>query len=106
MARTVMFSTKALRTAAAVGALAAAAGGLAGCVIPQTNLSPDFGSALHQNMVAQLADPDAVYRGPPPPTDGARAGLAMKRYREGKVIMPVPATATDIGVSLLGAPPQ
>lgn len=107
MARMVMFSTKALRRAAGLGALVLASGALAGCVIPQTNLSPDFGRALHQDMVAQLADPDAVYRGPPPPTDGARSALAMRRYREGKVIKPQAATASEIGVNLmLGAQPQ
>lgn len=106
MARMVMFSTNALRRAT-FGALLMASGALVGCVIPQTNLSPDFGRALHQDLVAQLADPDPVYRGPPPPMDGARSALAMKRYREGKVIMPQAATASEIGVNLMmDAPSQ
>jgi hypothetical protein len=107
MARMVMFSTKAVRGLAVVGALAGCGAGLAGCVLPQESLSADFGRALHENLVAQIADPEAGYPGPPPPADGARAALAMERYRAGKVTQPVPATASKIGVAIGGTqPPQ
>jgi hypothetical protein len=101
MARMVMFSTERARRLAIIGALAACGAGLAGCVVPQKQLSADFGRALHENLVAQIADPDAAY-GPPPPTDGARAQLAMERYRTGKVIQPQPATASKIGILVGG----
>jgi type IV pilus biogenesis protein CpaD/CtpE len=106
MARMVMFSTEAVRRLALAGALAACGAGLAGCVVPQQTLSADFGRALHENLVAQIADPDAAYPGPPPPADGARAALAMERYRTGQVIKPVPATASKIGITSGGMQQQ
>jgi hypothetical protein len=50
--------------------------------------SMEFGRAVHEDMAAQIADPDAAYKGPPPPENGARAELATKRYEAGKVINP------------------
>jgi hypothetical protein len=50
--------------------------------------SMDFGRAVHEDMAAQIADPDAAYKGPPPPANGARTELAQKRYEAGKVIQP------------------
>jgi hypothetical protein len=101
MARMATFSIEHLRRTAAIAALAVCAGGLAGCMVPERTLSSDFGRALHENLVAQVADPDVAY-GPPPPSNGGRAGLAMERYRTGKVIKPVPAAASKLG-AILGA---
>ena len=86
--------------------LALAAAGLCGCVVSQPHLSSDFGAAVRQDMVAQIADPDPHYRGPPPASNGARAVLAQGRYRTGTTIPPV-ATASTItgGDSGSGAPP-
>jgi len=97
MARTVMFSTKAVRRLAILGAVAICGVGLTGCIYPEESLSSDFGRALHENLVAQIADPEAAY-GPQPPADGARARLATERYRAGRVIQPQPAMASKIGV--------
>ena len=83
---------KALLTlaAAALGSLA-----LAGCVESKPHLSSDFGRAVREDSVAQVADPDARYLGVPAPgSNGSRVGLAQQRYVTGKVIQPVPASTT------------
>jgi type IV pilus biogenesis protein CpaD/CtpE len=80
--------------------------GLAGCVESQRHLSQDFGSAVRQDVVAQVADPEARYKGVPAPgSDGARVGLAQERYRTGKVIAPSEAGASTVGASS-GMKPQ
>ena len=59
-------------------------------------LSPDFGSALRQDVASQIADPDAHYEGVPPPgSASARVGLAQKRYNANQVIQPTSATASS-----------
>ena len=79
--------------------------GLAGCVESQQHLSQDFGSAVRQDRVAQIADPEARYKGVPAPgSDGARVGLAQERYRTGKVIAPSDASASEIGASSSSKP--
>jgi len=73
--------------------------GLSGCVQSQAHLSSDFGRAVHENIVAQIADPDANYVGiPAPGSEGHRVALAQKRYVTGKVIKPIPAAAYKVGV--------
>lgn len=97
MARTVMSFTKlGLRGLAFAGALA----GLCACAnAADQQAEADFGRALHEDIVAQIADPDReAAPHPPAVSDGARVGLAMERYRTGKVIEPQPATASRIGV--------
>ncbi|HEX5380003.1 MAG TPA: hypothetical protein VFW47_15610 [Phenylobacterium sp.] len=87
----------------AIGLLAA---GLSGCVQSRTHLSSDFGAAVRQDVAAQIADPDARYRGDPAPgSDGARTALSQERYRTGKVTQPV-ASISTIGVSGAAASPQ
>lgn len=55
------------------------------CAVTDTGL----GNAVRQNMAAQVIDPDPQYRGTPVEAgSGARAALAMRRYREGRVIEP------------------
>ena len=69
-------------------------------------LYPDFGQAYRQHVVGQIADPDARYIGDPAPgSSGPRVGIAQKRYNTGTVIVPVPATASEIGLSAGAAPP-
>ena len=48
----------------------------------------EMGRAVHEDMTAQIADPDASYKGPPPPANGARTELAQKRYVTGTVKNP------------------
>jgi type IV pilus biogenesis protein CpaD/CtpE len=58
-------------------------------------MSPDFGNAVRQDLAAQIADPDAHYKGTPAPgSDGERVGLAQKRYSTGQVIQPAAVTAS------------
>jgi len=76
--------------------------GLSGCMASRTHLSKDFGAALREDLVAQIADPDARYTGDPDPgSNGGRVAQAQERYRTGKVIAPA-AAASDIGSSASG----
>jgi len=59
----------------------------------------DFGRAVREDLAAQIADPDAAYKGPPPPSSGARAALAQTRYQADKVTPPV---STSTGIALGG----
>ncbi|HEV2365706.1 MAG TPA: hypothetical protein VGS12_16060 [Caulobacteraceae bacterium] len=71
---------------AAAAALAATAFGLGGCVNP-IRMNPDFGEAVGQDTVAQVADPDARYSGPIR-TSGKRVAGAESRYEKDQVIQP------------------
>jgi len=81
--------------------------GLSACTESEVRLSPDFGQAVRQDTVAQIADPDARYVGTPAPgSNGARVGLAQKRYEKGEVIQPSTMTATTGSAAAdNGAPP-
>lgn len=85
-------------------ALVAASAGLCGCLVSQIHQSRDFGVAVSQNVVAQITDPDHRYPATPPPSNGARAVLAQKRYRTGTTIPPV-GTASPVGAIDAAAPP-
>jgi hypothetical protein len=58
---------------------------------------PGYGNSVQQNLSVMIVDPQ-------PPTaanteidfDGRRAGLAIERYREGKVIPPVELRTSDV----------
>ena len=87
-----LFQTRHALIAAVIGASV----GLSGCTESQVRLSPDFGQAVRQDMVAQIADPDAHYLGTPAPgSNGARVDLAQKRYEKGQVIQPSTTTASS-----------
>ena len=87
-----MISTKTAR-AALVMVLCAA---LSACAQSSLRISPDFGNAVNQDMVAQIADPDAHYEGVPAPgSSTARIGLAQKRYNANQVIQPSSTTASS-----------
>jgi len=67
---------------------------LAACTQSEVRLSPDFGQAVRQDEVAQIADPDAHYVGDPAPgSNGLRVELAQKRYVKNQVIQPSTLTA-------------
>ncbi|HEY7901398.1 MAG TPA: hypothetical protein VIC25_09455 [Caulobacteraceae bacterium] len=82
----------ALKTALLAVAVAGFGAGLAACAdergIDRDMLSADFGRAYHEDFAAQIADPDATYKGPPPPSSGERAALAQTRYATDKVKEP------------------
>ena len=70
--------------------------GLAACA-PADETHPTFGNAVRQNMAAHVINPDPHPADmPPPEMDGARSNDAIERYREGKVIRPVPLNTTTI----------
>ena len=86
-----------LRSAVVCGAAVAAAGLLAGCVSPQHGLEPDFGRAVHNNIVAQVADPEPGYaRKVEPASNGTRAVAASRRYERGEVIQPAAQTTSQV----------
>ena len=73
---------------------------LSACQESSLRLNPDFGSALHQDIAAQIADPDAHYEGTPAPgSSGRRVGLAQKRYDTNQVVQPTTTTATSGSMS-------
>lgn len=76
------------RTPALV-AVAFLAFALSACTQSALRLNPDFGYAVRQDLAAQIADPDAHYRGTPAPgSAGARVGLAQRRYDNNQVVQP------------------
>ncbi len=64
-----MISRKIGRTALAILCLGPA---LSACAQSSLRLDPDFGKALHQDLAAQIADPDAHYEGTPAPVSSVR----------------------------------
>ena len=73
---------------------------LSACAQSSLRLDPQFGSAVHQDVVAQIADPDAHYEGiVTPGSSGRRVGLAQKRYDTNQVIQPSgnPASSRTLG---------
>lgn len=62
---------------------------LSACTESRLHISDNVGQAVRQNVVAQVADPDAQYAGlPAPGSHGRRVGSAQNRYVRGKVIEP------------------
>jgi len=63
-------------------------------------LSDDFGVAERQDLAAQVADPDARYRGiPTPGSNGIRQGIAQSRYVRDAVIPPATTSTSSIPVT-------
>ncbi|HZV83841.1 MAG TPA: hypothetical protein VFF48_02550 [Brevundimonas sp.] len=93
-----------MKMRASIMTLLAAAGLAAGgCTESRVQLSPDLGVRLNSALVAQVADPDAVYADAAT-TDGSRVALAQNRYRTGTVIRPVVTDTTNTVRSTSGAP--
>ena len=94
-----------IKTGLAVTALAALAASLAGCAVSRVHLGDDYGRAVRQDLMAQVADPDAKYIGiPEAGANGSRVGLAQDRYVTGDVLEPA-ATSTST-VSAGGSAPK
>ena len=89
-----MMTTKTVRAALAIAVCATPA--LSACAQSSLRISPDFGSAVRQDVAAQIADPDARYEGlPAPGSASARVDLAQKRYNANQVIQPTSTTASS-----------
>src|ERR1700675_4246152 len=74
---------------------------LSGCAQSSLRISPDFGNAVNQDLAAQIADPEARYKGTPSPgSDGERVSLAQKRYGTNQVVPP--STTTASGAQSIG----
>lgn len=90
---------KALKIGLVAAGLASVGALLAGCaddqmLNDQMQMS-DFGRAVQEDLAAQIADPDAAYKGPPPASSGERAGLAQSKYKTDTVAKP--ETLTGVG---------
>ena len=68
---------------------------LSACAQSSLRINPDFGRAVHEDLAAQIADPDARYKGTPAPgSRGDRVGLAQQRYQNNQVVQPSSTTAS------------
>jgi hypothetical protein len=82
-------------TAATVAGLALA---LTGCTESRLRLSDDYGHAVRENIVAQVADPDAHYKGVPAPgSSGHRGDLAQQKYNHNAVTRPASTATSSAG---------
>ena len=82
----------------AIGVLLAASLLVAGCAESRMHLSDDFGAAVKQDTMAQIANPDAKYNGDPAPgSNGSRVASAQDRYVKDTVTPPVAARASTVG---------
>ena len=59
---------------------------LAGCT--NTTFDESFGDAIEQNKAVHIVNPDAAAAVDVPDLEGARAALALRRYKRGQVIPP------------------
>ena len=90
------------RTFTSIGIVAALAGALAlsACAESRMHLTDDYGAAVKQDTLAQIANPDAKYTGDPAPgSNGQRMADAVNRYVSGKVIAPEAAHASTVGAT-------
>jgi hypothetical protein len=86
---------------------AALAAMLAGCTESHLRMSPDFGEAVHQDVQAQIADPDAHYAGTPDPgSAGSRVSQAQDHYNKGEVIKPAATSTSNVAAGSGGASPH
>lgn len=87
------------RTVLLIAALGGAGALLAGCTadgqLKDDMASADFGKSVREDFAAQIADPDATYKGPPPPSSGERAQIAQQRYGTDTVKQP-PSVSTGM----------
>ncbi|HWE48062.1 MAG TPA: hypothetical protein VG407_18745 [Caulobacteraceae bacterium] len=96
------FSTTVMLAALLTGSLL-----LSACAESRMHLSDDYGAALKQDKAAQIADPDAKYRGDPAGgSNGSRVASAQDRYVNGKVTAPAAARASSVGSSSSNSGPQ
>ena len=88
--------------AAKAGAVACVLGAglvLSGCAVSRLHIADDYGQAVRQDLVAQVADPDAVYKGVPAPgSDGHRVGIAQGGYVRNSVVQPASTTTSNVSL--------
>jgi hypothetical protein len=82
-----------------IGAVALLAGalGVSGCAVSRYHLSDDYGRAFRQDVAAQIADPDARYKGDPAPaSSGPRTAIAQGKYERGAVTPPASTSTSSV----------
>jgi hypothetical protein len=85
------------RKLAICAAVFGAGAAVSGCVYPDLHLSDDYGRALRQDIVAQVANPEPAYTGVPAPgSAGSRVGSAQDRYHAGKVTQPASTSTSTV----------
>jgi hypothetical protein len=89
------------RLAIRIGGLAllVATLGVSGCAVSSYHMADDYGRAVRQDVAAQIADPDARYKGDPDPaSSGPRTALAQSRYDAGKVTQPASTSTSNVSI--------
>jgi type IV pilus biogenesis protein CpaD/CtpE len=77
---------------------------LSGCAESRLRLSEDYGQAVRQEILAQVADPDAHYKGVPAPgSDGHRVAIATERYNRNAVVQPASTSTSSFSGGGSGA---
>jgi hypothetical protein len=67
------------------------------CTESRLHLSDEFGQTIRQDQMAQVADPEARYKGTPSAgSNGLRAGIAQARYEHNAVIPPASVTTSSV----------
>lgn len=93
----------------ALGLLAAALA-LSGCAVSSNHLAPGYGREVRAAVAAQIADPDAQYKGDPAPaSSGMRTAGAQQRYDGDRVRQPASSSTSTVtvgGASGAGATSQ
>jgi hypothetical protein len=84
-----------LRGVASIAVILALGTGVCACTTSYLHIADNFGRGARQDLVAQIADPEARYEGKPAPgSSGRRIGLALDRYNNNAVIPPAVAVTT------------
>ena len=89
------------RIFATCGLLAAMAGGACAPTPADTEV-PSFGNAVRHNMALHILNPDVEASAEAPALDGARAGVAMERYRAGAPTATDEAVKWKVGITQIG----
>jgi type IV pilus biogenesis protein CpaD/CtpE len=69
---------------------------VAACNTPADTPLPGFGEAVHNNMTAQIIDPQPPESMQLPPSDGVRRSLMISRYQRDEVETPREPTTSTI----------
>ena len=76
---------------------------VAACNTPADTPPAEFGEAVHNNMAAQIIDPQPPESMALPPADGNRRALMISRYQHDKVEEPREPTTSTIKIDTGGS---
>ena len=77
---------------------------LGGCTAREYSMDPSMGIAVHQNLEAQIVNPNGVPPTGPQGLAGAPAKAVMDRYDNSFTTPPPPVNAFAIGIGAGGSP--